>query len=84
MENDSQKALASESKTLLQEALDIYFQSEQSVYEWCGLAITRLQSYLRYLENFSLNKAKLQQRAVIQLLEEGLRKRYQWAQRCNS
>lgn len=65
---------AQQIKPLLDDAVNAYFASSQSVYEWCGAAVERLQSYLRLLENFSIGKAKLQQRIVISVLENALQK----------
>lgn len=66
--------LAGEFKTLLQNAMQQYFTSAQSVYEWCGVAGERLQSYLRLLQNLSLGKARMQHRILIQVLEDGITK----------
>lgn len=66
--------LASEVKSLLKDAMAAYFMSTQSVYEWCGIVVKRLQTYLDLHHNFSKTKAKMQQRIIIEVLDQGLKK----------
>lgn len=44
----------------------------QSVYEWCGVAIEHLQSYLQFLDNFKKDEAPARHNDVVHLLEEGI------------
>lgn len=61
-------------KTHLQDAMETYFMSSRSVYEWCGVAVQDFQSYLDLLQDFSIENAKEQQQLVIQVLEEAINK----------
>lgn len=74
--NDSGKTgdLARETKTHLENAVDTYLLASQAVYEWCGVAAERLESYLRLFEKFSKGKSKMQHRILIQVLEQALNK----------
>lgn len=61
--------------TTSSDALDLLKQQNkyvESVYQWCGPAIDRFNSYLRLLEKFNKSKASMQQRMVIQVLENGI------------
>lgn len=66
--------LAGEVKTLLNDALDTYFMAANSVYEWCGVAMKRLEQYNYYLANLTRFKIKLQHKIIIQVLEEGIKR----------
>lgn len=66
--------LAGDIKMLLENAMDEYFMSTQSIYEWCGIVITRLNTYLRLIKNPKSGKVKMQHSILIRLLENGLDK----------
>lgn len=68
--SDRSKTLVFDSKGPIEDAMDAYFQAQQSVSEWCGVAADRFQAFLQLVQNFSLAKAKLQQKIVIPVLEE--------------
>lgn len=63
-----------EIKTSLQSGYDAYQRSTQSYFDLCGMAIDRLGSYTRLLENFTSKKAKIQTRILLQVLENGIEK----------
>ncbi|MBP8813134.1 MAG: hemolysin E [Laribacter sp.] len=72
----SQKSstLVGEVKTLLLDCQDKYFESTQSVYEWCGVSGQLLTAYLKLFEEPNEKKAEAQKAILIKVLDEGILK----------
>lgn len=66
--------LTDEMNTLVEHSKEKYFVLTHSNYEWCGVAIKRLQAYVQRLQNSTKDEAMKQHRIEIQALKDGLNK----------
>ena len=66
--------LVGEVKTLLMTSQDKYFESTQSIYEWCGVSVQLLKAYLTLFEKFDERKAEAQKAILLKVLGDGIKK----------
>lgn len=59
---------------LLMEGLDAYFRSTQSVYEWAGLTVNLLETYVKLFDNYDASKTKAQKTILIKVFKNGVEK----------
>lgn len=64
--------LVGETKTLLLDAQDKYFQSSQSVYRWCGLTLQLMPVFIKSLD--IPEQAETQRTIITKVLDDGIQK----------
>lgn len=64
--------LIGETKTLLMNVMDSYFNMTESLREWCALASHFSEIYLRLFEGRNEDKAKAQRSLLVRVLEIGI------------
>lgn len=64
--------LLGEIKTALLNAMDAYFLASQSIYEWCGLVVPLLTTYMQLFKGINAAKSTVQKTFLLKVLEDGI------------
>lgn len=71
---DESALLIAEIRTLMEHGIDAYFAASQSVYEWCGLAMSNLRLYIRLFELGGTAAGTAQKTLLVNILNDGVEK----------